>query len=144
MLARCEQHDDLIIATSSESVTLFQRQKTRPNRPTKAKCIPKRSATLQAKRNASISVCHVELTMRAPMAASELPGVRHAGKLATFGECVTSPDSILHSQLLQMTNLALYLRSQGRITQILYKDVTLKTNKTHKFIVDTESTKAII
>ncbi|VDP90479.1 unnamed protein product [Echinostoma caproni] len=33
-----EQHDDLMEATSSEAVTLFQRQKTRPNRPPVAKC----------------------------------------------------------------------------------------------------------
>ncbi|VDP92589.1 unnamed protein product [Echinostoma caproni] len=37
----CEQHDDLMKTTSSESVTLFQRQKTRPNRPPMAKCVPK-------------------------------------------------------------------------------------------------------
>ncbi|VDP80752.1 unnamed protein product [Echinostoma caproni] len=37
----CEQHDDLTKATSSDAVTLFQRQKTRPNRPPMAKCIPK-------------------------------------------------------------------------------------------------------
>ncbi|VDP72247.1 unnamed protein product [Echinostoma caproni] len=37
----CEPHDDLMKATSSESITLFQRQKTRPNGPPMAKCILK-------------------------------------------------------------------------------------------------------
>ncbi|VDP96400.1 unnamed protein product [Echinostoma caproni] len=37
----CEQHDDLMKATSSESVTLFQRQKTRPTRSPLPNCVPK-------------------------------------------------------------------------------------------------------
>ncbi|VDP37315.1 unnamed protein product [Echinostoma caproni] len=37
----CEQNDDLMKATSSEAVTLFQRQKTPPNRPPTAKRAPK-------------------------------------------------------------------------------------------------------
>ncbi|VDP93866.1 unnamed protein product [Echinostoma caproni] len=37
----CEQHDDLMKTTSSEAVTLFQRQKTPPNRPSTAKRAPK-------------------------------------------------------------------------------------------------------
>ncbi|VDP96163.1 unnamed protein product [Echinostoma caproni] len=37
----CEQHEYLMKATSSVSVTLFQRQKTRPNRPPMTKCVPK-------------------------------------------------------------------------------------------------------
>ncbi|VDP83173.1 unnamed protein product [Echinostoma caproni] len=37
----CEQHDDLMKATSSEAVILFQRQKAPPNRPPTAKCASK-------------------------------------------------------------------------------------------------------
>ncbi|VDP95128.1 unnamed protein product [Echinostoma caproni] len=37
----CEQHVELMKATSSESVTLFQRQMTRPNRPPLPTSVPK-------------------------------------------------------------------------------------------------------
>ncbi|VDP49059.1 unnamed protein product [Echinostoma caproni] len=42
-------------------------------------------------------ICLVELITYAPIAASEMPSVVHAGKLAAFGECVNSPIAISHS-----------------------------------------------
>ncbi|VDP89164.1 unnamed protein product [Echinostoma caproni] len=48
----CEQHDDILKGNSSKSVTLFQRQKTRPNLPLMAKCIlkPKQNSSSNEKR----------------------------------------------------------------------------------------------
>ncbi|VDP92805.1 unnamed protein product [Echinostoma caproni] len=100
----CEQHDDLMEATASEAVTLFQRQKTPPNRPSTAKRAPKPQKDSPHNEKKSIHVCLVELTTYASIAAFVMPNVIVAERLATFGEYVNKLVAILHSQMLQMTH----------------------------------------
>ncbi|VDP94147.1 unnamed protein product [Echinostoma caproni] len=73
-----------------------------------------------------------------------MPNVMLAEKWATLGEYVNKLVAILQSNASNDTHLVLSLRSEGPTTQFLYRDVTLQSGTTHKFIVDTESTESII
>ncbi|VDP76928.1 unnamed protein product [Echinostoma caproni] len=141
----CEQHDELMKVTSSESVTLFQRQKTRPNRPPLPTSVPKphHDSSGNEKR---ISPC---LSCRAYHMRSSC-GFRNAkchacGKNGHIRRVCKQPRcNLAQPTAANDTNLLLSLRSESQRTQFLYTDMTLQSSTAHKFIVDTGSMESII
>ncbi|VDP95381.1 unnamed protein product [Echinostoma caproni] len=141
----CEQHDDLMKATSSEAVTLFQRQKTPPNRPPTAKRAPKpqKDSPGNEKRINPCLSCgdhHLRSNCRFRNAKCHACGkIGHIRRVCKQTRCnLTQPNAS------NDTHLVLSLRSEGPATQFLYRDLTLQSGTTHKFIVDTGSKESII
>ncbi|VDP90687.1 unnamed protein product [Echinostoma caproni] len=141
----CEQHDDLMKATFSESATLFQRQKTRPNRPPLLTSVPKPqhdSSSNEKRINPCLSCRAYHLRSNCRFRNAKCHAcreTRHIRRVCKQPRCNLAQPTAAND-----TNLVLSLRTESQRTQFLYTDVTFQSARKHKFIVDTGSMESII